>query len=529
MQSERWWSMSFLYDNVAVIVVAAVASAVGWLFGGARGDLLLPVVPWLFVLMMEVIFFYPQRHRGETIYEARARVWHALKSSPLVWVSCGLFLLLLIPFVNNGLCTGCDAALIAQGLNPKPFAPFLPFCVNRLDHLNVVLWFAVVLPSAVAVSHSLTRRGKRLVVELIMWNGVAMAIFGFLQSATGASGPFWSLAADGRGGGMFFSAFGYPNMAGSYFTATFGLAVALWRDTCEQIRLEETKLDPSELSASDAKRYKRFWHRHYFLIPAVVLFFAALNTLSRAAIILVTTTALVYFAHTLVLILSRMRRARRVYVGVWSMVIFGLIIFFSIITMPEKMKKEVDALGTVEMLDRVTGKGAYHVQVATSIWKDHPFFGVGGWGYMHLCADKMKELEIPLQQLQTVGGANVHNDHLQFLAEHGLVGYGLMLALLVILIRPIVSQWRRMVQELRFKKGKDLPPKPIRIFALPAPVFFILVAMSAVLIHAFGDCPLRSCAVLDLLFVSIAALPGFMPKQLEGEHHHHHHRQTRNP
>ena len=519
--------MSFLYDNIAVIAVAAVASVMGWLFGGARGDLLVPVVPWLFALMVEIIVFFPQRHRGETIYEARARVWHAMKRSPLVWVSCGLFLLLLIPFVNNGLCTGCDAALIAQGRSPKPLVPFLPFCVDRLDHLTVVLWFAVVLPSAVAVSHSLTRRGKRLVIELIMWNGAALAVLGFVQGAAGAPGPFWMKALNRWGNTCYyFSTFGYPNMAGAYFTAMFGLAMALWRDMCEQLRLEESKLDPSELSASNAGKYGRFWRRHYFLMPAAVLFFAALNTLSRATIVLVTATALVYFAHTLVLVLSRMRRARRVSVGVWSMVIFGLILFFAVITMPEKMKKEVDTLGTVTMLDRMTGKGQYHVRVATAIWKDHPLFGVGGWGYAHFCTDKMKELEIPLRELQIDGGANVHNDHLQFLMEHGLVGFGLMLTILVILVRPIVSQWRGMVQGLRFKKGKDVPPKPIQIFALPAPAFFILVATCAVLIHAFCDCPLRSCAILDVLFVSLAALPGFMPKQQAGEQHHHHHHRT---
>ena len=96
--------------------------------------------------------------------------------------------LLLIPFVNNGLCTSCDAALIAQGVSPKPPLPFLPFCVNRMDHLNVVLWFMVVLPSLVIVHHALARRGKRLVIELIVWNGVAMAIFGFMVAKIRKSG-----------------------------------------------------------------------------------------------------------------------------------------------------------------------------------------------------------------------------------------------------------------------------------------------------------------------------------------------------
>ena len=506
--------MSFLYSNIAVLTVVAVASAMGWLFGGARGDQLAPVAPWLFVLLTEVIICYPQRHRGETTYEARARVWRTLLRSPFVWLSCGLLLLLAIPFINSGLCTGCDAALIAQGCDPKPPLPFLPFCVNRLDHLNVVHWFMIVLPSAILVRHCLTRRGRRLAIQLIVWNGVAMAIFGFVQGALGAPGPFWAASPNSSGNTCyFFSTFGYPNMAGAYFTALFGLAMALWRDKCEQIRIEELGLDPTELSGSEAKRYGRFWRRHYFLMPAVVLFFAALNTLSRAAIILVTASAIIYFAHTLVIILSRMRRSRRVIVGVWSLVVFGLIIFFATLSMPNKMKREVDTLGTVEVLDRMTGKGQYHVQVATSIWRDHPLFGVGGWGYKHFCVDKMKKLEIPLRELQGVGGANVHNDHLQFLAEHGLVGFGTMLALLVLLIWPVVRQWRAMILEFRFKKGKDVPPKPVQIFALPAAPFFILVAVSAVMVHAFGDCPLRSCAVLDLVFISLAAIPGFMPKK----------------
>ena len=512
--------MSFLYNNVAAIAVAVVASVVSWLFGGARGELLLPVVPWLFVLLVEIVVCFPQRHFGESTYEARERVWRELKRSRLVWVSVGFMALLLIPFVNNGLCPGCDAARIAQGINPAPPASFLPFCVDRMDHLDVVLWFMVVLPSVIAVHHGLTRRGKRLVVELIVWNGTALAVLGFVQGVTGAPGPFWTESVGGRAVGSFFSTFGYPNMAGDYFTTLFGLSVALWRDRCEQLRKQESGRDPSELAGSDSKKYGRFWRRHYFLMPAAVFFFAALNTLSRAAIVLVTVTALIYFAHTLVIVLSRMRRSRRVFVGVWSMVIFGLIIFFSAIAMPDRMRKEVDTLGTTEVLDRVTGRGQYHTQLATAIWKDHPIFGCGGWGYRHFSVPKMKELGIDPRKSQSVGGINVHNDHLQFLMEHGVIGFGAMVAIVVLLVWPVVRQWRLMVRELRFKKGKDLPPKPIQVFALPASVFFILTTAVATVIHAFGDCPLRSCAVLDLFYISLAALPGFMPKKEEYRHHH---------
>ena len=520
--------MSFLCNNIAAITVALVASVVAWLFGGARADLLLSVAPWLSALLIEVLFCFPQRHEGETTYDARTRVWRDLRESKIVWISFTFLLLLVIPFFNNGLCPTCDAALIAQGVNPRPPFKLLPFCVNRLDHLNVVLWFLIALPSLIAVRYCLTRSGKRLVLELIVWNGVALAILGFVQSVADAPGPFWFQFPGSRP--EFFSSFGYPNMAGDYFVTLFGLAVALWREKHEYVRRMEEITDPTDLSGREAKNYGSFWKRHYFLMPAALFFLAALNTLSRAAIILVAFSTVVYFVHTLAVFLSRMKRARRVIVGVWSILAFGILVFFAVIAMPGKMRNELCSIGTRETLDRVTIRAQYHGTVAPAIWKDHPLFGVGGWGYAHFCTAKMKELDIPLSKLQTVGGRNVHNDYLQCLVELGLVGLGALAAIVVLLLWPVVDQWRALIVDLKFKKRAKQVPKPVAIFALPAPAFFILVTACATMVHAFGDCPFRSCAVLDLFFISLAAIPGFLPQQFaddfaprQTDHHHHHH------
>ena len=521
--------MSFLCNNIAAITVAAVASAVAWLFGGARADLLLPVAPWLSVLLVEVLICFPQRHEGETTYDARTRVWRDLRESKIVWISLAFLVMLVIPFFNDGLCPTCDAALIAQGANPRPPFKFLPFCVSRMDHLNVVLWFLIALPSLIAVRYCLTRSGKRLVLELIVWNGVALALLGFVQSVADAPGPFWQSLPDGRGV-EFFSTFGYPNMAGDYFVTLFGLAVALWREKHEYVRRVEMDTDPTDLSGREARNYGSFWKRHYFLMPATLFFLAALNTLSRAAIILVAASMVIYFTHTLVIFLVRMKRARRVIVGVWSVLVFAILVFFAIIAMPGKMRHELGTIGTRETLDRVTIHEGYHGKVAPAIWKDHPLFGVGGWGYAHFSAAKMKELDIPLQRLQMVGGTNVHNDYLQCLAELGLVGFAALAAIVVLLLWPVVGQWRALIGDMRFGKRAKQVPKPIAIFALPAPAFFILVTAAATMIHAFGDCPFRSCAVLDLYFISLAAIPGFLPQLFaedfaprQSQHHHHHH------
>ena len=531
--------MQFLYSNIAVFHVFAVCAVFAWLFGGIRGDYLPPVMPWVTALLLEVMICFPQHHEGETTYEARERVWEAMRKDPLVWVSLGFVLLLLVPFLNVGLCPVCDYPAIQAGADPSPLIPFFPFCVNRMEHLNVVMWFVPALTAMVAAKHALLKRGKRMLLEMVVWNGLALGVVGALQQMTGARGPLWVEKCFQDA--YFFSTFGYPNMAGDYFTTLFGLAVGLWRWNLDELSREpsEVKADPStgkeeakadagsgerrrrRHGSSETRRDRQFWKRNYFLIPAVIFFFCALDTLSRAAVMLVTGLAIIFFLHTFVCSFAKMKKAQRVRSGVLSLFVLAAIAVCAMVFMPEDLQREVNTLNTTEVLDRVTGKGQYHVRVATEIWKDHALFGVGGWGYKHFCLQYMTDKE--LRHIQMVGGVNVHNDYLQFLAEHGLVGFGLLVVIVALLLIPLGRVWRAMVDSIRFTPVKDQPPQPVQLFVLPAPVFCILATAVATFIHGFGDCPLRSPAVLTLFFVSLACMDGFLPhvRRHSDERRHH--------
>ena len=242
----------------------------------------------------------------------------------------------------------------------------------------------------------------------------------------------------------------------------------------------------------------------------MIFFFCALDTLSRAAVMLVTGLAIIFFLHTFVCSFAKMKKAQRVRSGVLSLFVLAAIAVCAVMFMPEDLQREVNTLNTTEVLDRVTGKGQYHVRVATEIWKDHALFGVGGWGYKHFCLQYMTDKE--LRQIQMVGGVNVHNDYLQFLAEHGIVGFGLLVVIVVLLLMPLGRVWRAMVESIRFIPTKEQPPQPVQLFVIPAPVFCILATAVATFIHGFGDCPLRSPAVLTLFLVSLACMDGFLPR-----------------
>ena len=108
------------YNNIAVFEVALALCAYSWIFGGTMGPMLVPVMPWLALLMLEALLCFPQKHSAETTFEARTRVWSRLKKDPLTWTILAFFLYLALPFLNKGLCEVCDYPLIAAGADPPP-------------------------------------------------------------------------------------------------------------------------------------------------------------------------------------------------------------------------------------------------------------------------------------------------------------------------------------------------------------------------------------------------------------------------
>ena len=503
--------MSFIHNNISALFISLVACGFAWIWGGIRGEYILRVVPWLWALMFEVMVCFPQKQPGEPSKHARERVWLAMRGDPMVWTVVAFLVLLAVPFVNRALCPNCDAALIAQGFNTQPPVKFLPFCLNRMHHLNVYLWFLPALTAAVAAKHSLTRSGKRRLVEIVVWNGVLLSVLGFVQQVTGAKAPFWT--APHKYATYFFSTFGYPNMAGSYFAMLFCLSVAVWREHVEAVRRDMAGA-PAVRSLS---KYRLFWKKHYPLIPSLITFFAALSSLSRAGIILVSTAAVVLFLHAGIVFLSRMKKADRVRAGAFCALGIVVIALAGAAFMPDELQKELDSIGTTEVLDRVTGKGEHHAGIAVQLWKEHPVFGCGGWGYKHLCASRLPEsVKFGIKAGWGFGGANVHNDYLQFMVEHGTVGFVMLVAIVAMLLAPVCRAWKRLSLTARFLPVHRQPPPPQALFALPGGAFAMLAAATVPLVHAFGDCPLRSPAVLTLFFVTLACTTGFLPH----EHHH---------
>ena len=504
--------LEVLYSHLAVILTFLTIAGVTWIYGGTRPMPLVETMPWLLALTLEGLLFFPQRRPYEDLVQARERVWRDLRRDPILYLTLTFLLLALIPVFNHGLCPNCDARAIAGGADPAPPVPFLPFCVNVPEHLYVLTWFVPAFLSALAVRHALTREGKRIFLEMVVWNGVALAIFGFIEQATGATFVFWEKPEHPV---YFFSVFGYPNAAGAFFTMTFAFAIGLWRYHARETDfLREANRGRRTVGPSN------YWLRaNYMLVAAVLALFAVLYTRSRAAILLTSAlgaTACVYvILEALGHNVERARRVKTIIVAVAGIVVIGISV---LVFAPREISAEMKTADLVAIADRVTGKTEWHVDASLALFKQHPLFGIGGWGYRHLCLPYVPpRARREFGKWYTRGGANVHNDHLQFLCEHGIVGAGLLLAMLVLMIWPTCVVWGRLYQASRFARADRAPPHPKAIFSLPAAAFWIFLGNLCLMIHAFGDCPLRGAAVLTTMFATLPAAEGFVPHRDEIE------------
>ena len=504
--------VEFILRSMPIFFVFLTMAAFSWIYGGSRTAPLLTIMPWLWAFAFEVLLFFPQRRPYEDVISARKRAWRGLARDPVFYFTLVFLAVILIPFVNPGLCPTCDYPAILKGADPKPLVPFFPFCVNRMEHYGVVQWFVPSLTAMLAARHALSRAGKRMLMEMMVWNSAILAVCGFLQQGTGAEAIFWG---EKKAPDQFFSTFGYVNMAGAYFTMMFAFSIGLW-----QHRVVET-VEWARETAGDKKSPRektliRWIRSHYALVPAALNFFAVLATLCRAAIMCTAILALVAFLYYEVsLIFSRHDRARRIKGAAIAAV--GGIVFLVVASVfaPKDLGKEIDTISSLGVLDRVSGKGQYHTRVATEIFKSYPLFGVGGWGYKHFCMSYMTDEE--LKHIQSSGGANVHNDYMQFLCEHGGVGLGCLIGIFICLLFPICRDWCKLSRAAHFMKPDRAPPKPRALYSLPAGAFWILLGNAALLVHAFGDCPMRSAAVLSSFFVSMACASGYLPRDLDEE------------
>ena len=115
--------------------------------------------------------------------------------------------------------------------------------------------------------------------------------------------------------------------------------------------------------------------------------------------------------------------------------------------------------------------------------------------------------------MQISGGANVHNDALQFLAEQGLVGFGLIFLCGLLLACPPFSQaWHIFRAKMTSETEGDVSKKACGwINRFPVMLVAVSVGTGATVCHSLGDLPFRDPAIMLVWVLAWVCVPGWFP------------------
>lgn len=357
-------------------------------------------------------------------------------------------LLLLVQWLNGGREATYAPASGLWTYGPPP-VPWLPSSINRWEAAAMLHWFIPAGAVALAIRKRSNRRSRRLLARLMCLNAAVLSLFGIIQLIFGLRIGYGLRGVGDTG--HYFATFAYANHAGAFFTLHFGLSA--W------IFIEELFRDARSLP----------WLLASGLAAALCLAGASLS-LSHASLVLVWTLAGIASVLCIIRGWSRWGPVTRLNVTVSTAAAACLVLLLVLGLGRTHAKEEFSVLGHARIDKNVEGR-QFLTDAAVRIWQQAPWFGVGGWGFRYLLPATPTQSG---ERRMHTGHANVHCDMLQFLAEFGIVGVGLLVTAVAVLAAPLLCSpvWRQ-------------PGMTVA-----------LAALVAVVIHSCVDLPFRTPAIL---------------------------------
>ncbi len=409
---------------------------------------------------------YIRLHHGVEWQRTETR---GLWNDPILYCAIVFMGLLITQWLNAGRTLILDDVSGGWIYGPPPHSGW-PSAIDRDEASQMICWFFPAWICLLVIRH--WRWSEKAVVRVLLVllvNAGLLSVLGVLQFLSGTKHQFWFHYLPG----YFFSSFGYPNHAASFFVLTFCLGCGL-----------------------SFFFFKKPGHKRFVwicVLSTMLCFFGAILSLSRAGIIMAVLMLLFVAAYVVRHVIRQGTPVQKLNwsVGGAAMIILMLAIIYGMAgqDIGTELKKAWTELSITKIVNppakSLTGIRYPLWKAAVEVWKDYPVFGCGGWGFRYL-----RKLYIPVEQWTVrTGYANVHNDALNYLVEFGVVGFACLSGAVLVLMYPIVKQRRCIC-------GHSL-------------ILFSLLGLGCMFLHSIIDLPFR-CPANQYYWLIIAALVGVM-------------------
>ena len=551
-RSARICYTPYMIRYIVFSLVALTLTLFTWLGGGIVAQWLRPWALWLSLLMAEFALLVPEQRHGESLFDARKRVIRGILLDPLTWLSLALCTYLTIQWVNACTFMAWDelseswkifspafeslrnpAALAYMNTPPaigdsgflfwpEPPCAWLPWSLRADEARGVLYWFVPTLVGVIVARHALLNHTKRQLLAFVCIMTSVLAIAGILQFIAGSDFLYWGR----KNAAFFFATFGYPNHAACFFPMVMALSIGMLLWTLEH--RDVMKCLPAR----------------FYAASTVLCAVSGILSGSRAGMLLtlaVTAFSALYIPFRYFTSLpSKLRFAVPALILILGFTVVGTAGFriyaiqanqaYAEAKALAKTEEELAAVSRLPRYGQVPAVDGVLKEIADTDWEmfiehpmlmrsgyqgilalrqhaDYPLFGSGAWSFRWLNI-RYINAEDPEEQKwfenrKGVGQANVHNDTLQYLAEHGWVGFGLMLAIIAALALPFL--W--VLVRSPAKTVSDVQADRCWLNRLNVACVYIFIATFMAAFHSFIDLIFRSPACMMLYALLFVCAP----------------------
>jgi hypothetical protein len=371
------------------------------------------IIFWFSLFAIEALLLLPTVFKTESLVEARRRVLRALEDDAFTYVGLLLVGLVSIQWLNSGcaLVYFPDADIWKYGM---PRFEWLPYSIESKPALILLSVVVALFSGVLVIRNGLGKGGRRFFLEAASLISGGIAIFTVLKSHTGVL-PYseWALQPAVCNPGAFFA---------------FWFFIALGWD-----------FTGSRSTPSGGFVRTLLWWCFAFVgnLAGLLQFSTGVGVIIFCG---VGVVLLLYRGMILRLQSASAEKKFRFVIGILVSVslVVGTIVFFP---PASSIKSKVLKVAEAAHWSDVASSRQLRVTAALKIWEEAPWTGVGPHGFSYYLGTVIKDVE--WKQVKA-DRRFVCNDALQFLCEWGVIGSGILIALVIIQLTPLFIRLRNL-------------------------------------------------------------------------------------
>lgn len=435
-----------------------------------------------FAVLAFLVAIINRQYRGALAPDGDFKLimWPKLIRFPVFWLGLLLLGYILIQALNPAFAYFSTPE--QWWLQPLDHASWLPAGMETpyrdMNPWRVLVIYGTAWLLACALWVGITRRvAVQTLLTAVVVNAAVFAILGILQKVTYTKEMLWFIETRVPPT-YFFGTIIYKNHAGAYLNLALILCTSLlyWHFSRAERRMERTSPAP------------------VFAFCGVLLGMAVLLTGSRAATILLLVFTLIAFVGFIIRCTVYRSETRSPWVITLLCVVFGLFVGLgSYFLNTERAFDRLEKLWEDGVADSSVSSRLIARQATFDMAKDNMMTGWGAGSFRHAFPVYQRDYAEIYQAPQRAKSKHpprilrweyAHNDYVQLLAELGLIGAGIILAIIACGVRHLLRQ---------------------RAYARPH-LLFIVLALVITAAHAWVDFQFHNPAILFLWCASAALL-----------------------